>query len=106
MSRERTFAGLIGNGCRSTTAVTIEHTHCINGSGGDAFGGASEWPMLRVQIEVQVGEEGILRDIEGDIVKLLERNELLGRRHTKRWQQVIRQQAGVKRERKSSRRTS
>jgi hypothetical protein len=92
-SQNKTFPGLIANRVRSENAITISRGNCINGSGKGAFGGASTWPYLRVEIEVQVGEERILDAVEDDIIKSLERNELLGRRRSTPWQTDIRRQA-------------
>lgn len=38
-------------------AVAIEVCKNFNGSGGNAFGGASEWPVVNLHIPFQVGEE-------------------------------------------------
>lgn len=51
------LAGKIGNNCETGNAHTIEIHKNYNGSGGDAFGGADEWPVVSASIGFQVGEE-------------------------------------------------
>jgi hypothetical protein len=105
VDQKRTSTGLIANRVLSEEAITISRGNCINGSGPGHFGGADTWPYLRVEIEVQVGEERLLDAVEADILSSLERNELLGRRRSTPWQTDIRRQAlKENHERKSPRR--
>jgi hypothetical protein len=51
------IAGLIGINCESGNAHHVDIGKSYNGSGDDAFGGATEWPTIRAEIAFQVGEE-------------------------------------------------
>lgn len=51
------LAGMIGKGEEVGNAHIIEIRESFNGSGDDAFGGASSWPTIWVEVNFQSGEE-------------------------------------------------
>lgn len=55
-------------------SVKIEVCKNYNGSGGDAFGGASEWPVIDLHVPFQVGEEPKRLLFLGKLQKFIEEN--------------------------------
>lgn len=55
--RTETLAGKVGNEKQIDNAATIEILQAINGSGAKSFGGAKQWPKLRLEVSFQQGEE-------------------------------------------------
>lgn len=49
--------GKSANNCVFENAHEIERHYHYNGSGRDSFGGAKQWPALKVHISFCVGEE-------------------------------------------------
>jgi len=47
----------IGRGVLSGNGFTLEQAHHYNGSGDDAFGGAEEWPHLKLNLGFEEGQE-------------------------------------------------
>jgi len=67
----REYGAKIGNDYWSTNGVRMELGHSINGSGPHAFGGAEEWPCLRIEIGFEVGQEKRMALVAGWITQLL-----------------------------------
>lgn len=49
--------GLLACDYRTSNAHVVEVHYNYNGSGGDAFGGADEWPVVTCKIGFQEGQE-------------------------------------------------
>lgn len=49
--------GLLGHNCDMPNAHTVEQHYNYNGSGGAAFGGANQWPVVSCKVSFVVGEE-------------------------------------------------
>lgn len=49
--------GKIGRGANYSNAHAIELSYQYNGSGPSAFGGAEKWPVVKLEISFQEGEE-------------------------------------------------
>lgn len=70
--KTREYGGFQGKSYFSRNAVRIELGKSFNGSGKSAFGGAKDWPTLRVTIPFQVGEEKRMERVADRIGELLE----------------------------------
>jgi hypothetical protein len=53
-----THPGQFARGCTEDEAVEIKLGHHYNGGGPDAFGGAEQWPVLEVTVNLPEGTEG------------------------------------------------
>ncbi len=73
----REFVGKEAKGCKVSNTISIELGKSYNGSGPNAFGGAKEWPYLRIEIPFQVGEEERMKTIADMIEKKLKLSGLI-----------------------------
>jgi hypothetical protein len=71
---EYSAPGLMANCYISGNAINLRLCRHVNGSGETAFGGASDWPHLTVNIAFQVGEERKRREFVILLQKLIEQN--------------------------------
>ncbi len=51
------FPGVIGRGCRTPDATTIQTTYDYNGGGPNDFGGAAQWPVLQLFVRFEEDHE-------------------------------------------------
>jgi len=76
ITREKSFPGIIGRGCRSHNATIMRFGSAICGSLGDPFG-AQKWPYLRVEVQTEVGNEDKLVRVADEIEAILRREGLI-----------------------------
>lgn len=71
---EHSREGVCARNCPFSNAITIEECKHYNGSGPQAFGGAPEWPHLRIDISFREGEEAHRTEILNKIKALLDKH--------------------------------
>jgi hypothetical protein len=65
--------GKVGRDFETDNAITIEAKHHYNGSGPNAFGGAKQWPHVKLDVGFQEGQEGLRDEFVTQLRRLCEK---------------------------------